>query len=134
MSTDTAETSDTSRVPMLGFKVVVFDHHGGEGPEMATGSIVFSHWFAIEGDSFFTYRDIAIGMWNLTCVLEQAHLLVLGTCWALAPEDGPDPVNCHSGDWPGREYEAVTRAWDALTDERTHGQNRVDTSLYLRPA
>ncbi len=60
MSTDTLGMSDTNTEPMLGFKVM-FDHHGGEGPETVAGSVVFSHWLSLDdGSTSFTYRDVAI--------------------------------------------------------------------------
>ncbi len=134
MSTDTLEMSDTNTGPMLGFKVVMLDCHGGEEPETVAGSIVFSHWLSQDdGSTLFTYRDVAIGIWNLSRVLSDAGLLSWGIGWALAPEDGADPANCSSGDWPDSEHRAIAAAWQALLDERTDDQGRIDMSRYIEP-
>ncbi len=93
MSTDTLGITDTNTGPMLGFKVAVLDCHGGEEPETVAGSIVFSNWLSQDdGSTLFTYRDVAIGIWNLSRVLSDAGLLSWGIGWALAPEDGADPA------------------------------------------
>ncbi len=134
MSTDTREMSATNAEPMLGFKVVVFDHHGGEGPETAAGSVVFSNWLSQDDRStLYTYRDVAIGIWKLSHVLSQANLLPCGICWALAPEDGAHPTNCSSGDWPHSEDRAIAAAWRALLDVRTDDQGLIDMSRYIEP-
>ncbi len=117
MSIDTLEMSDTNAGPMLGFKVVMFDCHGREGPETVAGSIVFSHWLSLDDDlTLFTYRDVAIAIWNLSVALSDAGLLSWGIGWALAPEDGADPANCSSGDWPDSEHRVIAAAWQTLLD------------------
>ncbi len=134
MSIDTLEMSDTNTGPMLGFKVVVFDCHGGEGPETVAGSIVFSDWLSQDdGLTLFTYRDVAIGIWNLSVVLSEAGLLPCGIGWALVPEDGADPANCSSGDWPDSDHRVIAAAWQALLHERTNDQGNIDMSRYIEP-
>ncbi len=73
------------------------------------------------------------GIWNLSRVLSEADLLLWGICWALAPEDGADPANCSSGDWPHSEDRAIAAAWQALLDQRTNDQGDIDMSRYIEP-
>ncbi len=119
-----------------GFKVVFYDHDltpvPDGRPEWAVGRVTF-HREAFDGSTRFTAASIAATIWNTARVLADAGFMPCGTCWALAKEDEPDPINCASGDWPTPAYKALDDAWNDLLEAKVREDGTMDTSLILDP-
>ena len=119
----TAPTCDDAEPGAAAALVVTFfDHPGGPGAELKTGSMIFAPEVSLGPDGVDDLEpfadEIALGIWKVQVALDDAGLAYCGWCFAMSREGAPEPTECPKDGYDQDAFVSVWQAYDRLCDQK----------------